>query len=145
MNQKSIDVIGTIRKEVKKKSKAGRPHGTPNKGSLEVKEILENMNVNPIEVLAHFMTNNYEALGYLETRTVVTKSGATIEEPTISPELRAMCAKELASYVYAKRRAIEVTGKDGEPLLPPSRRLTPEELSDIVRRARVSELKASDV
>lgn len=140
-DQESKDVIGEIRKHTKT---GGRKPGTPNKKALEVREIIEELGVNPIEILAHFMMNDYEALGYKETQTMVTKSGSEVQVLTISPELRASCAKEIASYVYAKRRAIEVTGKDGEPLTQPSKKLTPEDLIDIVRKARSSELKSSD-
>ncbi len=72
-----------------------RPKGSPNKKTSLVERLLEKMEAEPIGHMAHLMMD---------------------EEA--DPKMRFDAAKELAQYVYPKRRALEVTGGDGEPLQP---------------------------
>lgn len=97
--------------------KPGSRKGVPNMRTQELFDIAQNLNCNPFEVLIHFASGDYEALGYTQTKTITTKDGSTFEEWTISPELRQRSAKDACEYLYPKRKAIEHTGKDGEKLL----------------------------
>ena len=68
--------------------------GTPNKKTHELAEKLENLGCDPIEGLARIA---------LAAET--------------APELKVRCYAELAQYVHAKRKAVDLgSGKDGEPL-----------------------------
>ena len=72
----------------------GRQRGTPNRKTHELAEKLEQLGCDPIEGLAR-----------------------TAMAPEPPPELKVRCYAELAQYVYAKRKAMELgPGKDGEPL-----------------------------
>lgn len=96
----------------------GRQKGTVNKKTQELQEIADKLNCNPFEILAHFANGDWKSLGYkAEERTVgYTKQGDPIKEETIPPRLRCDAAKEAAGYLYPKRKAIEHTGKDGNPI-----------------------------
>lgn len=67
----------------------GRTKGTPNRRTLEVKLLLENIGCDPIEGMARLAmdTNN-------------------------TPELRGKMYSELAQYLYPKRRATELNIDD---------------------------------
>lgn len=77
----------------------GRVKGVPNKRTLTVIETAEEMGVNPIEFLCLVMKAEVDKLK---------------DVPTLDQRIAA--AKELASYMFPKRKAIEHTGKDGEKL-----------------------------
>jgi hypothetical protein len=66
----------------------GRRRGTPNRRTAEVRELLENLDCDPIEGMV---------LLAQDTRN--------------SAELRGRMFSELACYAHAKRKAIEVTGE----------------------------------
>lgn len=68
----------------------GRRKGTRNKVNAEVAEQLERLGCNPIEGMALLAMDRANP-----------------------PDLRGRMFSELAQYVAAKRKAIEVTGKDG--------------------------------
>lgn len=72
---------------------AGRKPGTPNKASLKVSEKAEQLGCDPIEFLCMVM----------------------IGDETLSPELdqRIAAAKELASYMFPKLKAVEHSGPNG--------------------------------
>ena len=96
---------------------AGRQKGTPNKKTVELMELTEKLGCNPFEMLLLFAKGDHEALGLPEVTVVsVTESGEPIERLTISPELRQKSAKDACEYLFPKRKAVEVTGKDGEKL-----------------------------
>ena len=61
------------------------------------------LGIDPFEVLLFFAGNRWQKLGY--------KSA-----DAISPELRKASAEAASQYLYPKRKAIEVTGRDGGPL-----------------------------
>ena len=67
--------------------RGGRARGTPNKRTLFLEERLEELNCDPIGYMAKVMMD---------------------EEA--HPQVRFSAAKELAQYIAAKRKAIEVTG-----------------------------------
>ena len=73
--------------------RGGRQRGTPNRATLAVAERLAALGCDPIEGMARLAL-----------------------DPTNAPELRARMFAELAQYVAPKRKAIEASGPDGEPI-----------------------------
>ena len=95
----------------------GRKEGTPNKRTLEAREIAEKLGVNPLEICLMFAAGDWEGLGYPSADvTKVLKDGGTINVDTIPPELRQKSAKDVLGYLFPQLKAIELTGKDGGPL-----------------------------
>jgi len=109
----------------------GRAKGTPNKKTQDVIDRLKELNCDPIEGMAKIAMNACPCLSCEEKGFII----ITPENPedkevcpncdgsgklTASLELRGQMYKELAQYVAPKRKAIEVTGKDGERLIPSS-------------------------
>ena len=80
----------------KRPANAGRKKGTPNKDTLKVIEILEREKCDPIEFLCWVVNARVDKL----------KDAPKIED-------RISAAKELASYVYPKRKAIEHSVDEG--------------------------------
>lgn len=83
----------------------GRKKGAKNKITIALEEGLhekaKRLGVDPFEVLCLFAKGDHKAL----------------DEPfPIDPRLRLRAAGEAAEYLYPKRRAIEMTGKDGSPI-----------------------------
>lgn len=72
----------------------GRTKGTPNKRTVEVMEKLETLGCDPIAGLAQLAM-----------------------DPSNSPELRGRMYAELAGYVAAKRKAVEVNAAQQEPVI----------------------------
>lgn len=75
---------------------AGRKKGTPNKKTQDVTDKLEAMGCDPIEGMAKIAEKAFEDADY---------------------QLAGNMYKELAQYVAPKRKAIEVTGEGGGPLV----------------------------
>jgi hypothetical protein len=68
----------------------GRSAGTPNRKTLEITELLESYDCNPIEGMVRIA-----------------------QDETNTPELRARMFSELAQYMYPKRRAVEMSAHEG--------------------------------
>jgi excisionase family DNA binding protein len=68
--------------------------GTPNRKAEDVAELLEGLGCNPIAGMAKLA-----------------------RDPKNRPELRGRMFAELAQYVYPKRKAAEVSGNKGNPLM----------------------------
>lgn len=94
---------------------SGRQKGTPNKRTQELLDLMEKLDCNPFEVLLLFAKGDHAALGY-EKFQYKQFGENVVEELTISPELRQKSAKDACEYLFAKRKAIEHTGEDGEKL-----------------------------
>jgi hypothetical protein len=73
----------------------GRKAGTPNRKTMEIGELLESLEHNPIEAMVRIAT-----------------------DPEASLELRGRMNAELAQYVYPKRKAVEVAADQDAPLMP---------------------------
>jgi hypothetical protein len=71
----------------------GRPKGSKNKNTIEAIEILEKKGMNPLEVMADMAMDE-----------------------NVSESVRARLLCELASYIYPKRKAVEISGPDDEAL-----------------------------
>lgn len=94
----------------------GRPKGSPNKKTEELQDLADRLGCNPFEVLLKFAMNDWKGLGYdTETRELMGPRGP-VEIMHVSPETRMKAAAEAAQYLFPKRKAIEHTGKDGDPL-----------------------------
>lgn len=89
----------------------GRVKGTPNLRTQELIDMVAASGQDPFAVMIDLLTNE-------------------------DLHLRFQAAKELAQYLRPKRKAIEVTGDDGEPLLQ-AHPLTQEERLALVERARL--------
>lgn len=86
----------------------GRPKGSPNKGSLNVKEIAERLGIDPFECLLKFCAGDWKALGYKKEKYIhnVNEYGS-YEKYTIDPAVRAKCVQEACKYLHPQRKAIE--------------------------------------
>ena len=71
----------------------GRKVGTPNKRTLEIREQLQNLGVDPIEGMAQLAMY-----------------------PNNSPELRGRMYAELAQYTAPKRKAVEHSRGEDQPI-----------------------------
>lgn len=81
-----------------------RAPGQPNSKTLQAITALTEKGCDPLGILADI------AMGQ-----VFTKKNGEDMEPTL--EMRKDAAKELCQYIYPKRKAVEHSGTDGEPLL----------------------------
>ena len=75
--------------------RGGRKKGTPNKKTSDLAEKLKALNCDPIEGMARIAHEAYKAKDHA---------------------IALSAYKELAQYIYPKRKAVEVTGEDGGPL-----------------------------
>jgi len=76
-------------------NKNGRPPGIKNKRTLKIEQELLEGDCNPIQGMIRM-----------------------VKDEATEPSIRAKLFCELASYIYPKRKAIEHTGADGDPLEP---------------------------
>lgn len=92
------------------KKAGGRKKGTPNKRTQSVIDKVSALGCDPIVFLCHVMKGDWEKLGY-QSQTVLKSAGMgqTFEEDVIQLGDRKDAAKELAHYIYPKRKAIEIS------------------------------------
>jgi len=83
------------------KKRAGRKKGTPNKRTQDIIERLNALNCDPIE-------------GMAKIAGIAMKEGKKQDLA-----LAGQMYKELAQYVAPKRKAIELTGPEGQPIYIP--------------------------
>lgn len=97
----------------KKAKTGGRVKGTPNKSAFykkTVHEVCLKMGIDPIKALACFLMNLDPATQQPYQREELVGKGDNAHMETImgfSPEIRLGAAKELASFIAPKRKAIE--------------------------------------
>lgn len=107
----------TTKKATKKTTKkrvktGGRKKGTPNKSSLQVKEIAEKLNFSPFEVMALFAMGDWKSLGYDEEQySEFDKNGGIILKDRITPQMRLDAAKAAAPFIHPKLSSIEANSK----------------------------------
>lgn len=84
----------------------GRQKGTPNKRTLMVKQMADDMAVDPLKILLMFANGDWEGLGYDSSIYVKENEdgSSTSLGYTIPPELRCSAAKEATQYLYAKKK-----------------------------------------
>ncbi len=94
--------------------RGGRAKGTPNKKTQIVMDILESLDCNPIYNLAMMaMGEPIECLTYVNKET----GEYVVDSIPGSYEQIKDANKELANYVYPKRKAVEHTGQDGKEIV----------------------------
>lgn len=71
---------------------AGRKKGTPNKKTLALEEVCAKHNCHPFEGMV------------------------ILSQTTFDESIKLGCLKELCSYLYPKRKALELSGPDGGPI-----------------------------
>lgn len=95
----------------------GRKKGTPNKSSIPLQSLAEELKVNPFEILLRFASGDWKSLGYEEEKKIsYTNAGIEFEEYMITPELRVTAAKAACEYLHPKRKAIEIDEKSSNKL-----------------------------
>lgn len=87
----------------------GRVAGTPNKSRVDAVMLAQELDIDPLRILLLFAKGDYASLGYEKTKTIITKDGSAFEELTISPDLRKSAAADACKYIYAPRKAIEIS------------------------------------
>ncbi len=99
--------------------KGGRPKGSGSaKRHLEANELVAKLGCSPLEILCHIANGDWKKLGYEKPTEVVsvTKQGDLIERDIITLQLRYSAASDVCSYLYARRKAVEHSGTEGEPI-----------------------------
>lgn len=93
----------------------GRPKGRKNFRTILVEETAMKLKCDPFKVLCLFTNNDWKALGYDSSVEVKESQDgkSTFLKHTISPELRAACAKDACKYLYSQKQAVEVSGAMG--------------------------------
>jgi hypothetical protein len=86
----------------------GRKKDTPNKKSKDLIDLAEQMSVSPFEIMLHFASGNFKALGMKEYQIKSSGMGKTYEELSILPEMRLNAAYKAAQFLHPKRKAIEI-------------------------------------
>lgn len=95
----------------------GRKPGSLNKRTADLVERLNEHDQDPFDILFAFARGDWKALGYESSVYHKENSdGSTTMGYVIAPELRQKAAKDACEYLYPKRKALEVSGKDGEDI-----------------------------
>lgn len=84
----------------------GRAVGSINKNRQALHDKAKELGVDPFEILLLFAKGDHERLG-LKEYTYKTFGENTVEELTISPELRQKSAKDACEYLHAKLKSVE--------------------------------------
>lgn len=88
----------------------GRQKGTPNKDVLGLEERAKALGVDVFEVLVHFVSGNYKALGYdNEIFVIETAKGEHKLGYVITPDMRLKASTELMKYIYPQKKAMELS------------------------------------
>lgn len=131
-----------------RKKTGGRKKGSLNKRPLALLDKANELGIDPFEILLLFADERWKELGYpARTVTKCSPDGTPYEEYIISPELRQRSASDAAQYVHAKRKAIELSGENGEAIqIEDRRKQTIQMLSDpeTLAAARLLEKKLSE-
>lgn len=83
---------------------AGRPKGMPNKRTRELQKAVEDSGITPLDFMLNVMRGK-------------APEGADAAEVIAWEAMRFEAAKAAAPYVHPKLAAVEVTGKDGGPVV----------------------------
>jgi len=90
---------------------AGRKKGTPNKRTQDLNDLAERLGVNPIEILLNIAKGDFKALGYENNEVITMKDGKPNVTERITLDDRRAAAKDASPYLFAQRKAVEVTGE----------------------------------
>jgi len=96
---------------------SGRKPGTPNKNTKALIDKAEDLGVDPFHFLCLVMKGDWRELGLKVTKKTEVVEGSTLtREVEIEPEVpfsdRFSAAKELASYMYPKRKAVALSADE---------------------------------
>lgn len=95
---------------MKGKKTGGRQKGSLNKRTQLVEDIAARFDLDPFEVLMLFMMGDWKALGYENECYFAEKPDGEIKMGyVIPPELRMNAAKEASKYLYAQKKAVELS------------------------------------
>jgi len=89
----------------------GRKKGSKNKVNRPATEKAQELGVDPFEILLHFASGNWKALGYPEKTRSIVIQGKEVKVDVIDPEMRLNAAKEATHYILPKRKAVDENGK----------------------------------
>jgi len=100
--------------------RGGRKRGVPNRQTRELRALLEANGVDlekdhPVLFLTRVYIGSF-TMPVIVTETTEDGPQQVVRDLPATPELRVKCAAEVANYLEPKRKAIEHTGADGEPL-----------------------------
>ena len=88
--------------------------GIPNRKTQDLFETAAELDVDPFAVLCMFAKRDWQGLGYDKpTFTKVFADGGTMEVEVITPELQLSAAEKASSYLYPKRKAIDLKTHGG--------------------------------
>lgn len=90
--------------------------GIPNRATRENLIKCMKKGFDPFEQLIRFAMGDFKELKLDEYTLVTLKDGSTVQERTISPELMQKSTMDICSFLYPKRKSIEITGEDGDPI-----------------------------
>lgn len=103
----------------------GRTKGTPNKKTQELIDKAKELGIDPYEILLFIAGNKWKELGYDEPTKLVPCGDGTMAVERIEMSHRLMAAKEACQYMFAKRKAVELSQDKDNPVFAP---LTREEI-----------------
>ena len=94
--------------------RGGRGPGVPNKKTVELNEALAAAGYDPErDNPVTWMVRVYK--GEVTMPVVVkTEAGNIVRDVALEPSLRVKCMGEVAQYLFPKRKAVELSGPDGE-------------------------------
>lgn len=95
----------------KGKKTGGRKRGSANKVNRPAVEKAAELGVDPFEILLHFASGNWKALGYPEKTRSIVIQGKEVHVDVIDPDMRLNAAKEASHYILPKRKAVDENGK----------------------------------
>lgn len=87
---------------------SGRATGTPNKNTIDLQRISDDLGIHPFKILLHFAAGDWQSLGYKKETYVEYGKDYDNEVLYIKPETRMKAAAQAAEYLYPKRKSIEV-------------------------------------
>lgn len=114
----------------------GRPAGVPNRKTQVLVDKAEELGVDPFEIMLLFAKGDWETLGYPQEKYIksITEMGS-VEEFHVTPEARLSAAEKACQYLYAKRKAIEHSNDDENPVTF-NFTLSDDERLDLINKAR---------
>jgi hypothetical protein len=91
-------------------NRAGRPKGSPNHSTVELRKKAAELGCDPFEILCRFAMGDAAGLGY---RPLGVDGAGKPVYPNIDPKLRKSAAADAAQYLYHKLKSVEITGPVG--------------------------------
>jgi hypothetical protein len=89
---------------------SGRPKGSSNHSTTELRKKAQELGCDPFEILCRFAMGDAKALGY---RPLGKDTDGKDIYPAIDPKLRKSAAADASQYIYHKLKSVEITGPVG--------------------------------